>query len=142
MWFRIGLHYKFACSPKICALYYFNQSDSACSIAVPDKVSPLCLSLLKLRKNININPDIKSQANKYLSLELAKEIRYVFLKGYRGIAQRRLQLYKRYFGSNSHYIRLSIMNMIPLVLLSFVSTLKMKLIRYIHKHLYVTKGYN
>ena len=138
MWFRIGLYYNFACSPKICALYYYNQSDSACSIAVPNRISPLYLSLLKLKKDTAINPDIKSKAIKYLSLELAKDIRYVFLKGYRRIARHRLHLYKRYFGANSQYIRLCIMNIIPPVIMSGAALIRLKAVRYLQKHMYIS----
>jgi glycosyltransferase involved in cell wall biosynthesis len=131
MWFRIGLYYTYACSPKICALYYFNQPDSACSIAVPDSVPPLYLSLRELRENANVSPDVKSKAIKHLSLDLAKDIRHVFLKGCRGIAQHRLQLYKEHFGANLQYIILCVIHIIPPFLLNRIAVLRSKLARYI-----------
>ena len=130
MWFRIGLYFKYVCSPRICALYHYYQLDNACHVAVPNRVSPLYISLLRLKKDPNIGSDIKSKAIKYLSRELEKDVRYVFLRGFRHIAKCRLHLYRKQFGINLVYIKLCIIHMMPPFLLRLVNIIGLKLSRY------------
>jgi glycosyltransferase involved in cell wall biosynthesis len=131
MWFRIGLYYKYACSTRICALYHYYQLDNACHTAVPNRVSPLCISSLRLKNDAHINPEIKSKAIKYLSHELEKDITFVFLKGFRDIATLRLNLYRRQFGINFLYVKLFLMNMVPPFLLRLANIIKLRLTQYL-----------
>ena len=142
MWFRIGLYYKYAYSTKICSIYHYYQAENACSIAVPNRLSPLCLSLLKLKKNSDVNHEIKSKAIKYLSHDLAEDIQYIFLKGYRGIAQHRLKFYREQFGCNLHYIRLCLINIIPRFILSLIVVLRSKLVRCLLKLKHIQTEHN
>jgi glycosyltransferase involved in cell wall biosynthesis len=133
MWFRIGLHYKFVCSPKICALYHYYQPNHSCRFSASKRVSPLYISLLKFEKDSHINPVVKSKAIKYLSSQLKRDIEYVFFNGFREIAMLRLHLYRKKFGVDFLYIKLHVLNKVPPLLLNVVSITKLMLVQYILK---------
>jgi glycosyltransferase involved in cell wall biosynthesis len=131
MWFRIGLHFPVSCSPKICAIYHYYESNSACSEAVPNRVSPLHISSLELRRNTQLDPVVKRKAEKYLSYHRAKDIEYICLKGFRDIAKHRLELYQRHCGFNMFYLKLCVLNALPSCLLSAIASIRLKLVHVI-----------
>ena len=131
MWFRIGLRYKFACSQKLCALYHYYQPDNACHVAATSKTSPLYISLLELKRAQDIDPFIKKKAMKYLSRQLAKGIEHVLHRGSRDVARRRLRLYRTHYGVTAPYVRLRVLNMVPLFLLNVVTRFRLLLVRYV-----------
>lgn len=131
MWFRIGLHFDFSCSPKICAIYHYYQPDNACSTAVPNRFSPLHISFLELGKNTQIDPAVKRKAKKYLSYQRAKDIEYICFKGFRDIARQRLNLYQKHCGVNALYIKLCLLNALPSFLLNIIIIIRLKLVHLI-----------
>jgi glycosyltransferase involved in cell wall biosynthesis len=131
MWFRIGLHYRFACSATICALYHYYQPDNACHVAAASRVSPLHISLLELKRAPDIDPFVKQKAMKYLSRQLAKGIEHVLQGGFRDVARRRLRLYRRHYGVTAPYVRLCVLNMFPSFLLNLVTRLRLLFVRYV-----------
>jgi glycosyltransferase involved in cell wall biosynthesis len=125
MWFRIGLHYLFACSARTCAVYHYDQPDNASHVAVPGDVSPLYLSLVDLEKTADIDSVVEQKAIEYLSRQLAKDIEYLLYRGFRDVARRRLDVYRRHYGVTAGYVRLCMLTSLPWFLVGSVTRLRL-----------------
>ncbi len=130
MWFRIGLYYKFACSPKVCALYYYGLPDNACHAVTPSGDHPLRISLSEMKENACISPSIKSKAMKYCAHKLIADVELLVLRGFREVGKWRLRSYRQTFGINSSFIRvLLLLSIFPPALLRFVVMIRLSLVR-------------
>ncbi len=125
MWFRIGLYYPLACSPRICALYHYYPPDPALPFSTSKRASPLYMSFLQVAKEVHMDPVVREKAHKHLSYQLKRDIEYVFARGARDIAMLRLQLYRRRFGVDMLFLKLGLLNMVPPVVLRLLSEIRL-----------------
>ncbi len=125
MWFRAGLYYGLACSPKVCALYHYSRPDHTLRFSASKKASPLYVSFLRVRKDTLMDPVMKSKAIEYLSYQIKRDIEYVFSKGLHDVAMLRMRLYRRRFGTDGLFLKLWLLNMAPPVVLRMISAVRL-----------------
>ncbi len=125
MWFRAGLFYPLACSPKVCALYHYSQPDHTLRFSASKRVSPLYVSFLKVNKDMHMDPVLKAKALEYLSYQIRRDIEYVFSKGIHDVAMLRARLYRRQFGTDALYFKLWLLNMVPPAMLRMISAVRL-----------------
>ena len=131
MWFRIGLRYPLACSPRICALYHYYQPDSASHVAAASGVSPLYLSLLELERASDIDPNVRRKALQYLSRQLIKGAEHILQVRAYDVARRRLDLYRAHYGVTMPYLRLRLLTALPRSILKSLIKLRLMLVHYV-----------
>lgn len=129
MWFRLGLYYRYACSPRICSLYYYYLPDNVCHTVSPCEVSPFYASILELRDKSDVELPVKAQAMRYAQTQFAGEIKGILFGGMRDLAGRRLREYRALFGADVSYFRLSLLRMAPMLLLRCIPFVRVRLVR-------------
>jgi glycosyltransferase involved in cell wall biosynthesis len=113
MWFRIGLRYDFACSPRICALYHSYVLDSATHTVIFGRYSPLYISLQEMRADSTLDPYIRIRAERHLATHLAWLAKATLLKSNTELARQRLRDYRDAFGITRRYICLRCLALMP-----------------------------
>jgi glycosyltransferase involved in cell wall biosynthesis len=113
MWFRLATRYEFACSSKICSLYYYYLPDNCCHTTKPARVSGLYLSCLELKKDRDVSPALRRKASRYAAMHMEGQIWRLLQLGIHDTAQARLAEYRHLFGRTAKYCVLSSLHLIP-----------------------------
>jgi len=121
MWFRIGLYYKFACSARICALYYCDMTDGARHTVTPVGVPPLYISFSEMKTDTQIDCSVRFKATQYMASKCSRIVQSFFLTGSCEVGRQRLAEYRQFFGVNAPYIKMRLLSMIPSLAFRFVA---------------------